>query len=476
MKNVIIMSILLTTFFSLFFFPAKVNAEFVFLKDGKIIKGTIIEDKPRQIIIRVAGKKQSIRRADVMRILYTSLKMGKVYIQKRDGTNVLAYIVDEDRDNYICRKELYKPKEFKLNRADILFVAEKNPSGLQGKADMTHVDLTWFPPYDKVKVYNIYAKTRKNDEYKKIASAPDKKTTVKDLKSNTEYYFIVKSVDSDNYESSPSNEIKLKTKNIPPLPPKSTNVEKLKGGDFHMTWSGAKDPDGTIKGYKLYKVHNRKTALFKTLSKEELNITANEKFDRFFIKSFDNLNDDSIDDSVFYFPQRPEINYYILPSYVIPMQNLAKLVKPGFGVTLRGGVSNYFLVGLDLNIETSFIYFKGKTGFSNAPENEVKSVFLAPVQAAAGYSFYPYKALRVSLALLGGICVVNNKYSYFDMISSEKKTVTNTDFEPIAGAGLTVRWGIWPWFFGLAADYRYIFEDSGKISYFSASPCAGIRF
>ena len=126
--------------------PDAARGEFIFLKDGKIIKGTIISDEAETIVARVNGKTRRIRRKTIMRILYTDLKMGKVYIQMRDGTSRIAYIVDEDRMSYICREELYSPKEFVLKRSAVLFVAEKNPSGLKGDSASDSIRLEWLPP------------------------------------------------------------------------------------------------------------------------------------------------------------------------------------------------------------------------------------------------------------------------------------------------------------------------------------------
>jgi len=113
------------------------HAEFIFLKDGSIIDGQIIKDAPASITVRDKEKKvKTIPRNNIMRILYTELKMGKVYIQKRDGESIVAFIVDEDRNTYTIRTNLYKPVEIILKRSDILFIAEKNPSGLKVDGDL----------------------------------------------------------------------------------------------------------------------------------------------------------------------------------------------------------------------------------------------------------------------------------------------------------------------------------------------------
>jgi hypothetical protein len=456
------------------FYAGSLNAEYIFMRDGKILQGTIVTDEANIIVARVGTETKKIPRANIIRILYTDLNMGKVYIQKRDGTSVIVHIVDEDRMNFVCRKDLYSPAEFTLKRSEVLFVAEKNPSGLQGQADMTWVKLSWFAPYDPVSVYNIYIKSGKNGKYEKIDHSSNKEITIEMLKSNTEYYFIVKSVDRDGYESTPSNELKITTKNIPPLPPKDSFVEAKPDGTFLLTWLDAVDPDGLIKGYKLYKILNMKTSLLATVAKTEYLISAQEGFDRIFIKSFDNYNTESLDCTPTYFGPRPEINISVQPLFAMPMQNFCKVARYGYGVTLRGGMSNYYFTGLDLKLEASYIYFKGREDF-DIPESSVKNIVLIPALLSAGYSVYPFKALRISPAVYAGYCYVQGKYSHFDVIDG-KKIVTSTAYEPIIGAGISIRWDISPWFFGISADYRYIAEKSGNISYWSIGPVAGIKF
>lgn len=126
---------------------AAANAEFIFLKDGNIIEGKIIADEADTITLKTkAGREQVIERNRIMRTLYTNLNMSKLYVQKRNGESFVAYLVDEDRDDYRFRNELYKPVEFKVSRKEILFMAEKNPSALKGEPSSDAVKLSWLPP------------------------------------------------------------------------------------------------------------------------------------------------------------------------------------------------------------------------------------------------------------------------------------------------------------------------------------------
>jgi hypothetical protein len=94
---------LLTAFVVLLFAVSELplKAEAVFLKDGSIVDGIIESDSAEAVTVRLSDKKRKqILRKDIIRILYTELKMSKIYIQKRDGEGLVAYMVDEDSELY----------------------------------------------------------------------------------------------------------------------------------------------------------------------------------------------------------------------------------------------------------------------------------------------------------------------------------------------------------------------------------------
>ena len=215
------------------------HGEFVFLNDGSIIEGAIISDNPGSLNLRGKDKKLiQIKRGEIKRILYTKLNMAKVFIQKRDGKAVVAFIVDEDQESYTCRNELYSPEEFNLKRSAVLFMAEKNPSGLQYEGDIgtDRVNLTWLAPYGAVKKYNIYIKKKDSAKYELAESPEGTSVTLKNLESNTIYFLIATSVDMANYESTPSNELEITTANIHPYKPEIFSVKKNKqAGRYQQT-------------------------------------------------------------------------------------------------------------------------------------------------------------------------------------------------------------------------------------------------
>src|SRR4030042_5895840 len=108
----------------------RLAAEFVFLKDGMIIECRILNESPStMIVLEAGGKKSTVGRKNIMRVLYTQLYRGRLYIQRIDGSVIEAYIIDEDQEHYILRADINSPREFTIRREDVLFMPRKNPSG-----------------------------------------------------------------------------------------------------------------------------------------------------------------------------------------------------------------------------------------------------------------------------------------------------------------------------------------------------------
>lgn len=210
--------------FSLVFFTTTAHTEFIFLKDGSITEGTVIKDNGESFFLKDSSKNiKVISRKNIIRILYTEFSMEKIYIQKRNGEALTAYMVDEDRKTYTFRKVINNPEEFTLKRGEILFIADKNPSGLTGTPGLTHVKLSWYAPYDLVKKYNLYIKTNEALKYTLAGTSQKNNFILEDLTPGTTYTMIVRCLDKDNYESPPSNEFQFTT-----VQPSSDNIGDIK--------------------------------------------------------------------------------------------------------------------------------------------------------------------------------------------------------------------------------------------------------
>jgi len=313
------------------------KAETLFLKNGKIYQGSIVS-KVRSAIFfkdKKDGKIKRFRDRDVLRILYTNLYMGRQYIRLTNGKVVNAYKVGEDNEYITFRKDLSKPKEFKIHRSKILFMARNTPTELKGKADFHYVDISWQPPIGKILEYRIYvAEKNKNFDKKNYAISRNPSLRLGNLKSSRDYKIIVTAVGSDNKETLPSNMIFLTTKNKRPNKVPTiyyVMAERYKGEDgkkhirAQIKWKHASDSDGSISKYTLFyrrekeqKYTARKIILKDgDMEKEPSSLIKKLKEDeKFFIiiESFDNRNLSSGKSSVYSFstknkrPHPPKIS------------------------------------------------------------------------------------------------------------------------------------------------------------------------
>ncbi len=251
----------LAVFAAVFMSSGRLGAEFVFLKNGRIIEGNIVSESPYDmIVLERGGKRSTISRRNIMRVLYTQLYRGRLYIQKIDGSVIEAFIVDEDQEHYILRSALDSPREFSIRRDEVLFMTRKNPSALEGRVSLMHVDLTWKPPYtpdNPAKHYRVYIRT-KGGEYKTAGETSGKSLRVRGLLCNTEYYSIVTAVDRNGQESLPSNEVHFTTKKGRPSPPGRAFITMVTSDagricTAHVSWDKAVDPcGGSITEYGVY--------------------------------------------------------------------------------------------------------------------------------------------------------------------------------------------------------------------------------
>jgi hypothetical protein len=397
-----------------------------------------------------------------MRILYTELKMGKIYIQKRDGKGVVAYMVDEDRANYTFRMELYNPEEFTLKRSDVLFMAEKNPSGLQvvGDVGTDRVSLTWLPPYDAVKKYNVYIKKNEKDKYELIESTGGKSITLKNLVSNTSYFLIVTSVDSTNYESSPSNELKIKTKNNPPSRPEGI-VRDMKGERVSVKWNEANDPDGKVKGYNIYNRDENEKKRIATVKTPEYTVPDNVSVYKLEISSVDDLDMESDRVRVL---MPLQLVIYAAPTAFSLSGDLGEMFDPGYGGTVNIGLRNFMFQNFEAGIGFSYITFAGKE------EKNTDTLNFMGMTAYAGYHLWMGDHFSLfPFAKIGGSY---SKVKYTGLAGETEKTIT----DPVAAAGLALSLSSDNYTVSIGGDYGIIYESAGVKPFYEGFISCGMMF
>jgi len=437
-------------------------AEAVFLKDGSIIEGSVISDSAASVTIRTIDKKnRRINRADIMRILYTELKLGKIYVQKRDGKGIVAYLVDEDRESYTFRKELFSPEEFTLKRSEVLFMAEKNPSGLQpdGDVETDRISLKWLPPYDPVKKYRLFIKKKQSDKYEPADTTGGTSITIKNLDSNTEYFMIVTAIDSAGNESEPSNELKFKTKNLPPARPEGIKRDTAKNKTV-IRWSESKDPDGKIKGYNIYSRDDRKVKLA-SVKKPEYQVPDDVSVYKIEITAEDDMGSESPRARVF---MPVQLVVSAAPSAFVLTGDLGEMFGPGYGGMINIGFRNILFQNFEAGLNGGYYTFKGKE------EKNTDSMFMIPLTIYAGYhlgigdwlSLFPFVKMGEAYSMV----------KYTGLSGETEKTI----IDPVAAAGLSLTAGGDRFTFSVGADYGFLYESAGLKPFYEGFVCCGIKF
>jgi hypothetical protein len=103
-------------------------AESVFLKDGSIIEGTVTSETPNALTVTMPNKvKTEIPLTEIVRVLENSDYKKPATIRKKDGTEMVIYIVEERSDAYIARTVLASPNEISIPKQDIREFVGKRP-------------------------------------------------------------------------------------------------------------------------------------------------------------------------------------------------------------------------------------------------------------------------------------------------------------------------------------------------------------
>jgi hypothetical protein len=441
--------------------------EYVFLRDGRIIQGTIVRENALSVTVQDREKKtETYTRGNIMRILYTELYMGRIHVQMNDGRGLTGFMVDEDRTTYTFRKELNDPNEFTVKREDVLFIARRNPSGLKGEASTDRIEMKWSPPYNQVKGYRIYVKGPGEFSFRKAAETSRQRFELEELKSNSNYTMFVTAVANDGDESMPSNEIALTTKNIRPRSPRILPVTRTRapgGGaeSVRIQWAPATDPDGKVEKYRVYAMDKGGKKLLADTRTESHTFNTAATYDRVYVSSVDDMGDESETVRVFGLQGR-EMNAILYPGVVLPLGAFGKITGPGYGAVAAFTISGWFYENLVLGAETGYYAFQGKDAL-DSEYKKTTTVYMVPMLLTAGYSFELAGDFSVVPYMSMGVV-----YFYADYVSRDRVTFNDrneniSEAGPAAGAGIA---GIYRLTHSISATARLSFgwfvgADSG---------------
>ncbi len=85
--------------------PLRLNSEIVYMKDGQILKGSIIREDRSTLIVKTRFQTRKIYRDHVKRILYGDREMESINILLKSGEILKGYLVDQDAKQVIFREK-----------------------------------------------------------------------------------------------------------------------------------------------------------------------------------------------------------------------------------------------------------------------------------------------------------------------------------------------------------------------------------
>ncbi len=467
---------ILLFFLFIFIMSGSLFAEYVFLKDGSIIKCRIESETKTSISARLAdGKQATFNPRNVIRILYTELYMGKIFVNKTDGTVLEVYMVDEDQTSYTFRKDLYKPAEFTVKREEVLFTTRKNPTGLQGKAKDDSIDISWKAPFTKVNTYKIYFKS--TGDYKLYGTSSGTNATLKGLKGSTLYTIKVTAVDTDGYESLPTNEAKIKTENTTPDPPSSLRSAIKPEKDTQkmsakITWKAAFDADGSIRGYRIYRKDIKGYTSVGETNKTAYEISGldADKSYRFVVRAVDDKNSESGDSRIVPATMLKGYDATVEFNYILPFGDFKKINDFGCGGLIHFAKTDALFYDTVVGIALGYWTYSGAT--------DVDTSFMIPLLATAVYKYEIFDSFFIAPRIAAGFSY--NKVSYkweSPSYSGTKDKKSRSSIEPLIMAGVSVSYDFLDyWTAGFGVHYGMIYETDGPMSFVAFGLSATRKF
>lgn len=375
-------------FLAIIAMPITGSAEYVFKKNGAIIKGRILSDTSAAIVVKEDnGNVILINRYDLMRVLYTDLYMGKIYIRLTSGEIVEGYQVDEDRDVYVFRKDINKPAEFKIPRKKVMFIARTNPTDLTGEASIDKIIIKWSPPFKPAKLYRVYMRqVKKNEKFNVIAETDKTAYTIKKLARSASYEIYVTAIGDSGDESLPSDKI---ISNTIPYPAENLVIAEKYSQDgkkvtLTMKWTPVKDAESRVKSYTIYKTDDERKKLGTTRGNEFIikDFPAEGKH-WFAVVAVNDFNTESADVRAVY-NAGYIISVRLSGAYLIPFGDLGVIADSGYGGLLDITIG---AKSISAGIETGYLYFQ-------TADKDIKNIGLIPLLLIMDYRMPLYLNLN----------------------------------------------------------------------------------
>ncbi|MBN2078843.1 MAG: fibronectin type III domain-containing protein [Spirochaetes bacterium] len=451
------------------------GAEYVFLKNGTILRGSIMGETGSFMRVRSPGSEtRVIQRSHILRVLYAELYLGRMVVRLTDGSVIEAYMVDENADCYTFRNSLEDPLEFTIPRKRVLFMARTNPTDLTGKSLPRSLRLTWNSPYRRPSFYRIYLRERDGGAYARVKTSRGASCHIRGLKVKTWYRAKVTAVARSGMESLPSDELEIMT-NAPPHPPARPGLRRCtgKGGEdlAHVTWGASGDPDGTVVLYRLYALTATGwSQIGETVETERIIPNPDPRHTRrLAIRAVDNDGTESDDAPITIVSAPLHFEIDARGCVLAPLGRMARILRPGFGTLASIRLLDLPAGGLTLGPGIGLYWFQGKG-------DTIREAWMAPLCMACSYRFSLTEFLSIAPELMAGANYVHLKKSSKDAWIRPSSRHSRMGYEPFAMGGLQLSYGIGKRILlHVGTHYAMIFEKRIWFEYISCDAGIGVR-
>ncbi len=380
-------------------------------------------------------------------IIFTTLSelpLSAEAVYLKDGSVIYGTIVSTNAASFTLRLSDNKIKQ--ILRGDInniLFVDEKNKTviALDGEPGTDRVSITWPAPYDGVKKYNVYIRKNRSEKYELADTTGWRSVTVKNLTSKTDYYLMVRSIDSDNHESIAGNELKITTKNMVPEKPVITSADDTADGGRKYLWNASTDPDGKVEKYRIYDAKNDKREMIAEVRKTEYVLKNALSYDKIELVAVDDSGDESgvVNERV----KDIQWNTYLgfSPGLIIPLGKKGEMYNIGYGGMLTLTERKLFIEQFEVGISAGFYYATGKDLLK---ENKPKYLdyMIIPILINTGYRIELPYSFSVIPTLSLGAAYAEMKYIKNDSNTFQEVEKKVSTIDPAVKCGLGVEYKI----------------------------------
>lgn len=100
-------------------------SEIVYMKDGQVVKGQIVAEDAGTVTVKTKYQTRVIRKNHISRIMYGDRDLEEINILMNDGSTITGYLIDQDNNKVIIRKEKTSAKEIIIKKSDIKQMSQK---------------------------------------------------------------------------------------------------------------------------------------------------------------------------------------------------------------------------------------------------------------------------------------------------------------------------------------------------------------